>query len=307
MERNYQRNQVQHLEAPQLIHSSEGLGWEGLVVRTYDEPAAMELWTAPETTALSLVLVTRGAMQMEQRRLNGPWQSQVIRSGDLLLRPPGRAPYELRWTVCSPEPMQTLHIHVDRDLLLRTAATLNDGDPSRVEVIEQVGFQDALLAQLGLSLGAALVQATPADVVYAQAALQFLVVHLLRHHAAIRQEPVVPAGGLTRRQLQRVTAFAQAHLDEAITLEDLAQQAGYSPYHFARLFRQATGESPYQFVLRQRVARAQQLLIESRSPLIEIAGACGFANQSHMTRIFRQQLGVTPRAYRRMVENSVDS
>jgi AraC family transcriptional regulator len=76
----------------------------------------------------------------------------------------------------------------------------------------------------------------------------------------------------------------------------LAQQTGYSPYHFARLFRQTTGESPHHFVLRQRIERAQRLLKETDVPLAHIAVESGFANQSHLTRVFKQHRGLTPRA-----------
>jgi AraC family transcriptional regulator len=98
--------------------------------------------------------------------------------------------------------------------------------------------------------------------------------------------------------MRRVTDFIQAHLSQNLSLEALAQQAGFSPYHFARLFRQMTGESPHHFVLRQRVERAQQLLKETNAPLAQVAIESGFANQSHLTRVFKQQRGLTPRAYR---------
>jgi AraC family transcriptional regulator len=78
----------------------------------------------------------------------------------------------------------------------------------------------------------------------------------------------------------------------------LAQQIGFSPYHFARLFRRTTGESPHQFVMRQRVEHAQRLLMQRDAPLAAVALACGFANQSHFTQSFKRQIGLTPRAYR---------
>jgi AraC family transcriptional regulator len=79
----------------------------------------------------------------------------------------------------------------------------------------------------------------------------------------------------------------------------LAQQTGFSPYHFARLFRQTTGESPHQFVLRLRIERAQQLLEKMDVPLSHIALESGFTDQSHLTQAFKRHLGQTPHAYRR--------
>src|SRR5262245_61190182 len=86
---------------------------------------------------------------------------------------------------------------------------------------------------------------------------------------------------------------------EELTLAAVARQVGYSPYHFARLFRRATGESLHQRVLRARIARARQLLAETELPLAQVAAESGFAHQSHLSHVFRQELGRTPRAYRR--------
>jgi methylphosphotriester-DNA--protein-cysteine methyltransferase len=72
-----------------------------------------------------------------------------------------------------------------------------------------------------------------------------------------------------------------------------------STYYFARLFRQATGETPHRFLLRLRIERAQELLATHVVSLTQIATDVGFADQSHFTRVFKQFVGVTPRAYRR--------
>lgn len=294
----------QALEAPQLIHTSDTLGWEGFTVRSYDEPALMEHWRAPDNPALTLVLLMRGEMGVEERRIDSPWRAYQMRQGEFFLRPPGRAPYELRWCVTSPEPAQTLHITVQPELVLRTAAGLG-GDPAGREIVEQVGVQDRVLAQIGAQLGTALVQATPADALYAQTAVQLLVAHVLRYHvAAPRHTPERPLG-LTHAQVEQVAAYVRAHLHEPLTLDSLAAVAGYSPYYFARLFRQATGDSPYQYVLRQRVTGAQRLLRETDLPVQEVALACGFANQSHLTRVFGRLLGATPGAYRRAMAGGV--
>jgi AraC family transcriptional regulator len=93
--------------------------------------------------------------------------------------------------------------------------------------------------------------------------------------------------------------FVQAHLSQNLSLDALAQHTGYSTYHFARLFRSTLGESPHQYVLRQRVERAHELLKRPDLPLVEVALATGFAHQSHLTQQFKRHFGVTPSAYRR--------
>jgi AraC family transcriptional regulator len=98
--------------------------------------------------------------------------------------------------------------------------------------------------------------------------------------------------------MQRVTDFILAHLSQGLSLELLAQQTGLSPYHFARLFRRTTGQSPHQFVLHRRVELAQQLLRETDAPLAYVAQQSGFASQSHLTQVFKRHLGLTPRTYR---------
>jgi AraC family transcriptional regulator len=288
------------LVAPRLLRSSEELGWDGFTVRTFDEPPVMEHWRAPDSPALTLVMVTHGVMEVEQRRLDGPWDAHTLHPGDLFLRPPGRPPYELRWWAGSPAPMRTMHLQVQPAVVLRSVAALQRGDPAGYAPIERVGLRDPLLAHLCVTLAAMLAHATPTEGVAAQTVVQLVLAHILRHQS-IRGAPAERPRRLSAPQLQRVIDYIQSNLAHPLSLEALATQAGYSPYHFARLFREATGESPYQFVLRQRVEQAQHLLRAGRLPLLDVALACGFASQSHMTRLFRQQLGVTPGAYQQLL------
>lgn len=284
-------------ETMQLIHSSEGLGWDVMKVRTYLEPATAEQWTSASTPDLKLLLLAHGTMYMEQRGLDSAWHPYTIDQGSLILRPPGRDSYDLRWTTDALEPVTFVHVYLSADLLLGVASEM-DADPARIEVVEQIGFEDQLLAQIGQTLATGLDQSLPADAFYAQSASRLLAAHIIRHYTAARHLPAETAYGLTRRQLQQVGEFVNAHLQQDLSVEVLAQQTGYSPYHFTRLFRQATDQSPYQFVLQQRVAHARQLLRESDMPVAEIALVSGFANQSHLTRMFRRMLGTTPRQAR---------
>ena len=81
------------------------------------------------------------------------------------------------------------------------------------------------------------------------------------------------------------------HLQDTISLDDLAATVALSRYHFTRRFRRTTGVTPHEFVLRQRVERARTLLRRTATPLLDIACSCGFADQSHMTREFRKRVG----------------
>jgi AraC-like DNA-binding protein len=88
-----------------------------------------------------------------------------------------------------------------------------------------------------------------------------------------------------------------AHVD-GLTLTDLAEVACLSPYHFSRSFKLAVGVGPQRYVMRRRLDRAKTLLRRSRKPLAVIAQEAGFADQSHLSSIFRREMGVTPGRFR---------
>lgn len=286
------------LTAPLLFLSSEDAGWDGLLVRAYHEPMELEGWIDPVVPEIALILLTSGKMLMEHQRSNGAWKGFSIHQGDLMLKPGGSAVSEMRWRSLSAEPMQTLHIHLNSELFSRTAAEVAGCDPAHLTLYGRSGFQDPLLEQIGLALWRELEQPTATGKLYAQTAAQMLAVHLLRYYTTPTQQIKEASQGLTQRQIGQVTDFVLAHLNQDLSLSALAQQIGFSPYYFARLFRRATGESPHQFVLSQRIERAKRLLRETDLPLAQIALVGGFANQSHLTQTFKRYLGTTPATYR---------
>ena len=93
--------------------------------------------------------------------------------------------------------------------------------------------------------------------------------------------------------------WAVAHLDEPLTVEDLARRALMSPRTFARRFRAATGTTPLQWLLRQRILHAQQLLESTQLPVELIAHRCGFGSATALRVHFRRATGTSPLAYRR--------
>ncbi|WP_395343852.1 helix-turn-helix domain-containing protein [Ningiella sp. W23] len=106
------------------------------------------------------------------------------------------------------------------------------------------------------------------------------------------------AYGLADHQIKKVRDYVNAHLDEDISIDDLAEQVFLSKFHFARLFKLKTGNSPYQFILNLRLQRSLHLLCDTKSDMTEIALASGFSSQSHYCDVFRRKLGTTPGKFR---------
>lgn len=124
------------------------------------------------------------------------------------------------------------------------------------------------------------------------------------------QSHVLPDGGAekpelparwhpTDAQLRRVTAVMLDDITAGFNLSLLAEQCGFSRGHFIRVFRQTTGLPPYRWLLNERVRRACTLLDSTVVSIADIALQCGFSDQSHMTRVFSNILGITPAAWRR--------
>lgn len=102
-----------------------------------------------------------------------------------------------------------------------------------------------------------------------------------------------------RAHLHGALEFIAARLDGNVTVADIARHCGLSVGHFVSAFKQSTGLTPHHWLIERRVDEAKRLLKHGKLPLAQIALACGFANQSHFTRVFRLTTGFTPAAWRR--------
>jgi AraC family transcriptional regulator len=123
--------------------------------------------------------------------------------------------------------------------------------------------------------------------------------HLLHHYSIRPPSRRNSAGGMAPSALRRCIALMEANIEHDLRLSELASEAGVSTSHFIRSFRESTGKTPYQFLLHQRVKRAQLLMQVPGTPLTEVALASGFADQHHLARVFRRITSMTPSAYRR--------
>lgn len=105
--------------------------------------------------------------------------------------------------------------------------------------------------------------------------------------------------GLAAHKLQRAFAVIEANLGTTLHVRQLAESVGLSPFHFARMFKKSTGQSPHLYVTRRRMELAKRLLADDSLPLAEVAARSGYHTQAHFTDAFRRQVGTTPGRYRR--------
>lgn len=109
-----------------------------------------------------------------------------------------------------------------------------------------------------------------------------------------------PVGGESdpSPRIRRVQEYVEIRVGEVVSLDELAAVAGLSRFHFARIFREEVGTTPWTYVREVRARRARELLRDGRSPA-EAAHEAGFSDQSHLTRTMREIDGRTPAEYRR--------
>jgi AraC family transcriptional regulator len=267
------------------------------VLRSYLEPAEQELLEAPGLQDLTLMTLASGAEHLE-RNLNGRWESADLRMGDVWFVPP--APISWRWRSISDEPLSTVHLHIERSLIDSVADQMELSGSRELSLGDAMQFRDPLIAAMLAALHRA--AADPADSrLYVDALVHALAAHLLQHYS--RGRPAL-AGLLARperlvpRRIRRVTDYIRANLDGDLAISELAAQAGLSSFHFARVFRRETGETPHQYVSRLRLEEAARLLRATDQTVLQIAIAVGFENASHFSVQFKRDYGATPLAYR---------
>jgi AraC family transcriptional regulator len=180
----------------------------------------------------------------------------------------------------------------------------SDGAYGEVELRASRKFANPRLSALVAAVHAEMVAGFPSGRLFLDSLEQAMAVTLVNGHA-VRHRPVqLYRGGLGSARLRRIKELVHAKMEDDLSLDEMAQSVGLSTAHFARMFRKSTGETPHQFVLRQRVERAKAMLRAPDARVLDVAVACGFKTQQHFAQVFRDVWGVSPTEYR---QDLVDS
>jgi AraC family transcriptional regulator len=191
-------------------------------------------------------------------------------------------------------PADVLYVALDPIFVGQTAEEL-ELYPDRVELVERRRETDPALRHIVMALRAGLQSGHAADRLYGESLSTALAVHLLREYAGRSSGLEHVHRGLSREQLLRALAYIHDQLHADLTVAGIARTVHMSPYHFARLFKKATGKSPYRYVVETRTKRARELLTSGKFSISEIAHQVGFADQSHLTHHVKNFFGVTPK------------
>jgi len=197
-------------------------------------------------------------------------------------------------------PFQPLFFYLPRAAL---DAVADDCGAPRIEDLHyQPGMpiDDPTIKALGALLRPALDQPERVNAVFADHVMLALCAHVAQTYGRMLPRARTTRGSLAPWQERRAKEILSANLDGNVSLAALARECGLSLSYFTRAFRQSTGVPPHRWLLRHRVKKANDLLQNSTMSLTDIAMACGFADQSHFTRVFTAASGRSPGATRRM-------
>jgi AraC-like DNA-binding protein len=194
-------------------------------------------------------------------------------------------------------PFDSLQFYVKRAAL---DALADEHGDRRIDVLSWPhGTLDETLSHLGSALLPALENPQPASRLFLDHMGKALIAHFACAYGGMRVDRRLSRGGLAPWQERRCKEIVEASIAGEISLEHLANECRLSERHFARAFRKSVGETPHRWILRRRVEVAKAMLAGSEKSIPDVAIACGFADQSHLTRVFSGIVGVPPGAWRR--------
>lgn len=278
-----------------LLSDSKAIGWQNVSAEVIAyERAEPDSQFIPAINNAYLVETQTSGKPVFLSQKHGKWTTEHSRRGDSWIFPLGENTH-WRWDM----PIRTFALKIPIKFWRKAASESLGRDASDIELIPQFLSEDLKLKQLLLLLSDELESGGQSGLLYSEGLVMAILGYLLHNYSNLSLSTTPSCQTIASWQIKEIKDFVEENLESAISVSDLAQLAGCSQFYFVRNFKQITGQSPYQYVLSRRIARAQEMVIENKLSLVEVAYTCGFSSQSHMTDIFRQKLGVTPGRYRR--------
>jgi len=218
-------------------------------------------------------------------------------SGTAWICPPAVVADEIRNTARS---LTAVHLYIPSSRLFH----LTSDDDLRVRSVairSAAIHRDEMINQLCQVVLSEMEHESAGGHLLVDAAANMMTVWLMRHYAESGPAAVLerPRSGLDPTRLRRVIQHIEYHIEDDLTLDDLARVACLSAFHFSRRFAVSMGMPPHRYVSQRRLERAMEMIASGELPLSEIAVRSGFSSQASFSRAFRRTVGLSPGEYRR--------
>ncbi len=273
-----------------LVRTPPG-SWNGVVLEEHELPP----YQMPDHSVPYYLVALSVSAEPNTRywHESGRERSCVVGNGYVGVLSPGEL-RGFRWDKAA----RMIAVRIDPSLMRALVSDELHGQD--VQLYPERGRDDPELRDLMFSLQADAAAGSPTGPILGESLSTRLAVEVCRKYSIERVRVLEYRGGLPKPTLRRVLEYIDTFLDRNVTLDELAQVAALSKYHFGKAFKTSTGFTIHQYVLALRISRAERLLRGCRVPLEEIGAAVGFANQSHFTSVFSRRMGISPGRFRQI-------
>lgn len=274
-------------EQPSFSHSRSN--WQELEIFQAHNVTPQELVVESLPSHLIVIHTTPQPVQVIERADSLRFKG-LAQAGSININSAGSMA-SCRWD----EPISFIRLDLPSTAVEKVAAQVGTHSRSSRELINTAHTHDVKIIQIAQWLLDEQNNGGAGGNLYVDSLINLLAVHLLRTYSIQFREARSPSY-LTQQQIARAIDYMQAHIDRDISLDVLAQTVNVSSSHLRRLFKQATGMAPHQYLIHLRVNRAKELLLTRGFSVDEVAAEVGFADRSHLHRHFKRVFGVTPKA-----------
>ena len=273
------------LPNPRIL-SSHDAGWQNMVLEYHRQPAH----EMPVVSFQQHVFIVTVNQYLTELKINNQFESKSTRRGDLIL-----VPANMDYWSADITDSEYIVLTIEPQKLLQANQELIKGDA--IELIPTFSKPDAFIYGTAIALKQELETNYNGCRLYAESLFNGLAVHLLHKYATSKPQ-IKEYKGLAPFKLKQILELINDSLSEEISLLELASFLNLSQFHFCREFKKSVGVTPHHYIMQQRVKMAKRVLKQQDLPIAEVAVECGFSNQSHLGRVFKQHTGTTPRRYR---------
>lgn len=285
---------VENVEAIDIIRTSSDQGWKNLYAYTARLRPFRSVFGPVDSLLVAMVL--KGTLQ-------GTWQigdeiSELhLEPGSIIIIPPNDS---VKVSINSSA--EVISIYISKKLIDDVFIEFSSVSNNLFRLDWSLSIFDDFLEQTINSVKDILYVGGRFSSIEVQYIARVLVARVISKYSTLTSGDLNPDAGLSPRTIQKTFDYIEQNLHRRIVIDKLANIAGVGAAQFARLFKRTTNVTLHQYIIRRRVEKARDLLVETRMPIAEIAHECGFADQVHLTRFFGRIIGTSPASFRKKAQ-----